>query len=42
MAQAVEAPAGTAAEGQTSHTLFQAARPSNTFGQLKATERSAA
>jgi hypothetical protein len=35
MAHATEAPAGTMAEGQTSHTLNQAARPSNTFGYTR-------
>lgn len=32
MATATEAPASVTAEGPTSHTLFQAARPANTFG----------
>lgn len=35
MAHAVEAPAGMTAEGQTSHTLFQAVRPANTFGYTR-------
>ena len=35
MAQAVEAPASTMAEGQTSHTLNQAGRPANTFGYTR-------
>ncbi|MFG2359343.1 hypothetical protein [Streptomyces sp. NPDC048521] len=35
MPQGTEAPAGTMAEGQTSHTLFQAARPANTFGYTR-------
>jgi hypothetical protein len=35
MASAIEAPASTTAEGQTSHTLFQAARPANTFGYTR-------
>jgi hypothetical protein len=35
MAHATEAPAGTMAEGQTSHTLNQAARPANTFGYTR-------
>jgi hypothetical protein len=35
MANAIEAPAGTMAEGPTSHTLFQAARPANTFGYTR-------
>ncbi|MFG2970886.1 hypothetical protein ACGFZS_47220 [Streptomyces sp. NPDC048288] len=32
MPEGIEAPAGTMAEGPTSHTLFQAVRPANTFG----------
>ena len=35
MANAIEAPAGTTAEGPTSHTLFQADRPANTFGYTR-------
>lgn len=35
MATAMEAPASTTAEGQTPHTLFQAARPANTFGYTR-------
>jgi hypothetical protein len=35
MPQGIEAPASTTAEGQTSHTLFQAARPANTFGYTR-------
>lgn len=35
MASVTEAPASTTAEGQTSHTLFQAARPANTFGYTR-------
>lgn len=35
MAHATQAAAGTMAEGQTSHTLNQAARPSNTFGYTR-------
>jgi len=36
MATATEAPASTTAEGPTSHTQNQAARPSNTFGYTRA------
>jgi hypothetical protein len=35
MPQGIEAPASSTAEGQTSHTLFQAARPANTFGYTR-------
>ncbi len=35
MAQAVEAPAGTMAEGPTSHTQNQAVQPANTFGYTR-------
>jgi hypothetical protein len=35
MAHAPEAPATITAEGPTSHTLFQAARPANTFGYTR-------
>ena len=35
MANAIEAPASTTAEGPTLHTLFQAARPTNTFGYTR-------
>jgi hypothetical protein len=35
MPQGIEAPASITAEGQTSHTLFQAARPANTFGYTR-------
>lgn len=35
MAQAVEAPAGSMAEGPTSHTQNQAVRPANTFGYTR-------
>lgn len=35
MAQAVEAPASSTAEGPTSHTQNQAARPANTFGYTR-------
>jgi hypothetical protein len=35
MASAIEAPASVTAEGPTSHTLFQAARPANTFGYTR-------
>lgn len=35
MASAIEAPASTTAEGQTSHTLFQAAQLANTFGYTR-------
>jgi hypothetical protein len=35
MAHATEAPAGTLAEGQTSHTLIQGGKPANTFGYTR-------
>jgi hypothetical protein len=35
MAHATEAPAGTMAEGQTSHTLNQGGKPANTFGYTR-------
>ena len=35
MAHAIEAPAGSMAEGPTSHTLFPVARPANTFGYTR-------
>ncbi|CQR59194.1 hypothetical protein [Streptomyces leeuwenhoekii] len=35
MPQGIEALASITAEGQTSHTLFQAARPANTFGYTR-------
>lgn len=35
MANAIEAPASTTAEGPTSHTLFPAERPSNTYGYTR-------
>lgn len=35
MANAIEAPASTTAEGPTQHTLLQAVRPTNTFGYTR-------
>lgn len=35
MTDVAEAPASSTAEGQTSHTLFQAVRPANTFGYTR-------
>ena len=41
MAQAIEAPASTLAEGPTQHTQNQAVRPSNTFGYTRAEQMEA-